>query len=96
MATNQSKPQRAGFYYNLGIAYYALGQLESALESYDEAVRINFEYHEAYHNRGNVYHDLGQNLRAIEDYDLAIHYNPEYSAAYNNRGIAYYLSLIHI
>ena len=77
MATNQSKPQRAGFYYNLGIAYYALGQLESALESYDEAVRINLEYHEAYHNRGNVYHDLGQNLRAIEDYDLAIHYNPE-------------------
>ena len=80
MATNQSKPERSGFYYNLGAAYYALGQLESALESYDEAVRINPEYHEAYHNRGNVYHDLSQSTRAIEDYDQAIQRNPEYSS----------------
>ena len=50
---NHQTPERSGFYYSLGVAYYALGQFESAIEGYDEAVRINPKYSEAYHNRGN-------------------------------------------
>ena len=70
MAMNQSRlPDRSEFYYSLGIAYAASGQSDSAIESYDEAVRNNPEYSEADHNRGKVYHDIGQNGRAIEDYD---------------------------
>ena len=84
------EPERAEFYYNLGVAYYALGQRERAIESYSEAVRLNPEYSTAYNNRGKAYHDLGQHERAVEDYAAAVRLNPEYPAAYNNRGIAYY------
>ena len=62
---NQSSPERAGFYFNLGIAYSAMGEYESAIEAYNETLRLDSGYSEAYHNRGKIYHDLGQNDRAI-------------------------------
>ena len=63
----QSLPERAGFYFNLGIAYSAIGEFEQAIEGYDEAVRLDPEYSEAYNNRGKIYHDQGNNDRAIAD-----------------------------
>jgi len=88
--TTPLKPERAEFYYNLAVAYYALGERERAIDDYNEAVRLNPEYAAAFNSRGKAYHDLGQHARAIEDYGEAVRLNPEYSTAYNNRGIAYY------
>ena len=67
---------------------------QTAIEDYDEAIRLNPQYADAYNKRGIAYGDLGQYERAIEDWDEAIRLDPQYGNAYYNRGIAYgYLGL---
>jgi len=72
-----------------GLAYLDLGQPRTALESFDEAIRLYPEYFDAYTNRGAVYNTLGQYQQAIRDLDKAIQLKPRVALAYNNRGNAY-------
>jgi len=59
-------------YGNRGIVYQKLGQLEWALEDYDEAIHLNPEYAYAYNNRGLAYKELGQKAEAIADFEKSI------------------------
>jgi hypothetical protein len=74
---------------NLGIALFAEGKVEEAIEHYNKAIRITPDYIYFYNNRGAAYATLGQYQRAIEDFNEAIRLGPKVAQAYNNRGYVY-------
>ena len=61
--------------------------LETAIDAYDEAIRLKPDLAEAYNNRGYVKDDLGRYEAALADYDEAIRLKSGYAEAYNNRGV---------
>ena len=61
---------------------------ESAIDDFDEAIRINSDYAEAYYHRGRTKHYLAQYELAIVDYDEAIRINSDYAEAYYHRAEA--------
>jgi tetratricopeptide (TPR) repeat protein len=71
---------------NRGTAYGRKGQLDRAIEDFDQAIRLNPNDAVAFSNRGAAYARRGQPDRAIEDYDQAIRLNPDYATAFYNRG----------
>jgi len=77
-------------HYNNGIELQEQGQLQEAIEEYDEVIRIDPERADAYHNRGTAYYRLEQYEQAIADYDEVIRLDPERTDAYYNRALAYY------
>ena len=66
-----------------------LGQVETAVETYSYAIKLQPNFSEAYNNRGIAYEDKGKLDQAIQDYNKAIELKPDLAEAYNNRGIAY-------
>jgi tetratricopeptide (TPR) repeat protein len=73
---------------NLGIALFAEGKVEEAIEHYNKAIRITPDYIYFYNNRGAAYAKLGQYQLAIDNYNQAIRLGPDDAGAYYNRGIA--------
>src|SRR5476649_752076 len=73
---------------NRGVAYYEKGQLDSALENYNQGIELHPKYALAFNNRCAVFRDKGQYDRAIEDCNQAIKLNPKYANAYYNRGFS--------
>ena len=61
---------------------------ETAIDAYDEAIRLKPDYATAYSNRGVAKNDLGRHDEAIADYDEAIRLKSDYAEAYSNRGNA--------
>ncbi|SVD55586.1 uncharacterized protein METZ01_LOCUS408440, partial [marine metagenome] len=80
----QLKPDYAEAYNNRGTASNKLGQLDEALKSYDNAVRLKPDYIEAYNNRGVTLQDLGRLDEAFTSYNKAIQLKPDYIEAYSN------------
>ncbi len=86
----QAKPTyNAALYFNLGLIFSNLGQLESSIESYTAAIKLNPKYEEAYCNMGSIYLDLRKYDEAIKNYSQALTIDPEESCGLKNRGIAY-------
>ncbi|MDR2638277.1 MAG: tetratricopeptide repeat protein [Helicobacteraceae bacterium] len=82
-------PSDATAHFQRANAYYAAGEYEKAIESYDQAIELDKNYANAYANRALVYHDQGKYEKAIADFDKAIAINPNYALAYNNRAVTY-------
>ncbi|MEM9005535.1 MAG: tetratricopeptide repeat protein, partial [Cyanobacteria bacterium P01_F01_bin.86] len=61
---------------------------EEAISSYDQALEIKPDYHEAWYNRGISLKNLGRYEEAISSYDQALKIKPDYHEAWNNRGIS--------
>lgn len=76
------------FHCNLGNAYNALGQFDSAIAAFHEAVRLDPMFQAAYSNLGNSYKEYGQLEQAIGSYRKAIGLKPDFPEAYNNLGVA--------
>src|SRR5580693_6159990 len=74
---------------NRGTAYGRKGQLDRAIEDFDEAIRLNPNFAEAYVKRSIAHALKGQFDRAIEDFDQAIRLNPNNVAAFLDRGNEY-------
>jgi tetratricopeptide (TPR) repeat protein len=70
-------------------AYQREGQLERAIQDYDEAIRLDPSSATAYYNRGVAYGTKGDWDRAIEDYNQALRHHPNDAAAFRSRGLAY-------
>ena len=99
----QFSPGDPSAYVYRGVARFALGRLEEAIQDFDEALRLSPEHpgtaHNhthtlpplAYNNRGSAYYQLGRIERAIEDYDRAIQLSPRSAEFYVNRALAYAL-----
>lgn len=77
------------FYYDRGLTYLRLGQLEQALEDLNNSINLNPEFPKAYGNRGNAYQRLGQLENALADYNKVIEISSSDYIAYSNRGGIY-------
>src|SRR5215469_12991053 len=73
-----------------GTALQMLGELDKAIDDYNEALRLNPKDSLAYVNRGSCWHDKSEFDKALADYDEAIRLDPESADAYSGRGCAWY------
>jgi len=78
----------ASEYFDCGNALYWMSRYDYAIQSYDKAVDIKPDYHEAWYNRGVALSALGRNEEAIQSYDKAVDIKPDKHEAWNNRGVA--------
>ncbi|NEQ70266.1 MAG: tetratricopeptide repeat protein [Symploca sp. SIO2D2] len=65
---------------------YQTGQLQEALASYDQAIKLQPDYYQAWGNRGNVLSNLGQYQEALVSFDQAIKLQPDGYIAWYSRG----------
>ncbi|MBK8500042.1 MAG: tetratricopeptide repeat protein [Flavobacteriales bacterium] len=75
---------------NYGVALTNAGRHQEALEVFDRALMLKFDYGDAFYNRGLAHFNLGQYEAAIADYTSAIRYRPELAEAWHNRAGTYY------
>lgn len=76
-------------YIKRGNAYSYIGEYDTAIVDYDEAIKLKPEYAKAYYSRGNAYRDKIDFDKAITDYTKVIELKPNYAEAYYNRGKLY-------
>jgi len=76
-------------YVNRGTAYFNKGDLDRAIQDYDQAIRLNPKDMSAYYSRGGAYNKKGNYDRAIQDLNEAIRLNPNDKSAYVVRGDTY-------
>jgi tetratricopeptide (TPR) repeat protein len=69
-----------------GIVEEAKGNKDSALNSYNEAIKLDPNNDVHYSNRGMFFANSGDTKRAFSDYNLAIKNNPKNPITYDNRG----------
>jgi hypothetical protein len=79
------EPQWARAHGQLAWYYGSHGELDLALEHFDEAIRLG-ESHQLLHGRGNLHSRMGKLDLAFADFDRSIALNPSYSPAYLGRG----------
>lgn len=70
-----------------GDAYYKLGQYQTAIQNYDQRMRLG-PTATIYNNRGAAYYNLGQYQRALQDFHQLIRLEPT-GSHYNWRGNTY-------
>src|SRR5215204_2819253 len=80
-------------YDNRGSLYKDEKKYQEAIQSYNEALKINVADHEAYMLRGNVYFEMNNFDLAFSDYKNALSINPNYVTATDNLGALYGLRL---
>jgi tetratricopeptide (TPR) repeat protein len=85
---HQTEDSKVSLLFELGNLLYSAKESESAIASYDKALEIQPDYHQAWNNRGNALQNLGRNQEAIASYDKALEIQPDYHQAWNNRGNA--------
>ena len=69
-----------------GFALGELGKYADALESFDEAVKINPDYTKAWYHEGFVLYSMGRFIDGIDSFDVAISLNPNDANMYYARG----------
>jgi tetratricopeptide (TPR) repeat protein len=74
---------------NRGNAYIAKGELDRAIQDFDQSIKLDRTYTKPLNNRGVAYMRKGEYDLAIEAFDEAIRRNPNYGNAYANRAGAY-------
>jgi tetratricopeptide (TPR) repeat protein len=99
--TSHDRKQEGTLFNNLGYAHKALGQIDKALDFYQQALAISREVGDrsgeggTLHNIGHVYSDLGQNDKALDFYQQALAIRREVGdrsgegATLNNLGSVY-------
>ena len=70
------------------LIFHVNGDYEEAITSYDNALKIKPDYHEAWVNRGIALGNLGRLEEAIASYDEALKIKPDYHSAWYKRGRA--------
>lgn len=73
----------------LGKCYFDIGNIEMAIGSFSEAIRLNENYTEGYISRGVAHSRNNNHEQSIKDYSRAIELEPDNHCAYGNRGSAY-------
>ncbi|WP_147069062.1 CHAT domain-containing protein [Microcystis aeruginosa] len=80
--------QDAAFWFEQGYQKAINGDFIGAIASWDRALEIKPDFHEAWYNRGNALHSLGRLEQAIASYDRALEIKPDFHEAWDNRGFA--------
>ena len=74
--------------FHVGRYHLANGQREQALESFNDALRLNPQFVQAYVARGKLYAELGQPESALVDLNFALRLQPTHAEAFAYRGYA--------
>ena len=75
-------------YYSRGLAHAEKGEVDFAIENYNESIQLNPDFADAYNYRGIAYRNKGEIDRAIEDHDQAIRIKSDNVLFYNDRSMA--------
>ncbi|EDX73566.1 tetratricopeptide repeat domain protein [Coleofasciculus chthonoplastes PCC 7420] len=75
-------------WFNQGCEYFQLGQFEQAIASYDKALQIKPDDHNAWYNRGTALLNIGEYEEAIASFEKALQFKPDSYEAWLNRGLA--------
>jgi tetratricopeptide (TPR) repeat protein len=86
--TAQLLPLEAGAHYNLGNALHNAKQLNAAVSSFINALKISGNFFHAHYGLGSVYLELGQPEKAVNSYRRALEINPNFVEAHYNLGHA--------
>jgi formylglycine-generating enzyme required for sulfatase activity/lipoprotein NlpI len=74
---------------NRGDAYTRKGDYGSAIQDYDESIKLDPTYAKPFNNRGVVYQKKGNWDLALSDFAAAINIDPNYADAFANRAETY-------
>jgi tetratricopeptide (TPR) repeat protein len=88
IATSTRPEFSSSLFFNVGNALDDLGRYEEAIASFDKAIEVKPDFHEAWYNRGVALRNLERDEEAIASYDKAIEFKPDSHEAWNNRGAA--------
>lgn len=78
--------------YLLGMASYFSGQIDKAIDAYEDAFAADPHLPpEAHYNLGVAYHESGRFLDAIREYEAVLKTEPEHLNAMNNLGLVFSL-----
>lgn len=91
LAWRCSLPPLARYYNNHGVRLQQGGQMTSAIESYQRAIRLYPDYAQAHYNLATAYEDMLEYDKALVEYHLALHAEPQLYLAYNNLARLYML-----
>lgn len=72
-----------------GVAYYRLGDRQSAITDYTQAISLDPTLEIAYYRRGFLHYLAKDYSSAIIDYNRSIELKPDFALAYSNRGYVY-------
>jgi tetratricopeptide (TPR) repeat protein len=84
----QTNEQKADLFFKQGNLFAASKEYKDAIASFDQAVAIKPDFHEAWYNRGIAFANLAHYEDAIASFDQALAIKPEKHEAWNNRGNA--------
>jgi tetratricopeptide (TPR) repeat protein len=80
--------QASELWHKKGLIHAMGKEHEQAIASFDRALEIKPDYHQAWYNRGVALHKLGRFAEEIASFDRALEIKPDLHEAWNNRGIA--------
>jgi tetratricopeptide (TPR) repeat protein len=78
---------KLGAYHNFGSLCYQVQDYESALQLWEQCLKIDPQFALAYYNLGLTYRAMGRTFKAISAYQQTIKLNPDYPWAYQNLAI---------
>lgn len=76
-------------YFNLGLSYLGMGQVDAALEAFQSAVRLDPGYARAYYNIGVIQGGQGNYDEALEAFQAVLRIDPADADAWYNLGNSY-------
>lgn len=76
--------KRDDLYYERALAYYSLGEFDSALSDMSAAIGMNSKRKEYYNDRGYIYMKLNKAEKARADFQMALKLDPGYDLAKQN------------
>ncbi len=82
-------PGFADAFTQMGVAYYKLNKMDSAMVNYQQALKLNPGYATIHNNIGTVYFAQQQFDQALNAFKKATELDPRYAEAYANLGSAY-------
>lgn len=85
----EESPENADIYYNLGVAFYELGNMDDAIEMFSRAGGLRNMDSGIHYNLGVSYGEIGMWKKAIREYKKVIEIDDSHYNAYYNLGIAY-------
>ena len=65
------------------------GDMNGALEEYQQAVNLDNQFAEAFNNMGTIFFQKNNSGKAIEFYEKALNLHDDFAIAHNNMGTAY-------
>ncbi|MGK7877980.1 MAG: tetratricopeptide repeat protein [Xenococcaceae cyanobacterium] len=87
---SQTTPDTVEGWFNRGLEQANIGDLESAIASWDKALQLNPNFSQAWHNRGSALVQLRRLEEAIASFDKVTEIKPDNYQAWYDRGNGLY------